>query len=558
MLLNLHIKNLALIDELDIDFFKGLNILTGETGAGKSIIVGSIGIGLGGRFGRDLLRDKDKDGMVELIFSVDNDSIRNKLREIDVEAEDDTVIISRRVTGSRTVNRINDETVSVGKLREVSEILINLHAQHEQQTLLKESKHLDIIDASDQSIPALKEKVRTAFREYKDVKAKIDSLLLDEGERKKRQDFLKFQIDEISEASLKEGEDTQLEDLYRKIKASHDIAEIAGEVHSITGYEMEESAGNLLSRACAKIRELSKYDNSPEADSLMKSLSDVDGILNDFNKDISQYIESVEFEPGLLRETEDRLDKINTIKSKFGKTIADVQDTFESLKKEYEELVGFDEAYIELKENETKLFDELKEVSESLTKQRKKAAKVLSEKISTALESLNFSRIIFYADIKELPEYTENGHDSAVFMISTNVGEKEKPLTSVASGGELSRVMLAIKSVLADADDTPTLVFDEIDVGISGITAQKVAEMMRVLANDHQIISITHLPQIAAAADSHFLIEKSVDSGKTYTGIRHLNEEESIYELARILGGENITESVLSSAREMINAMQKS
>ncbi|MCR5293295.1 MAG: DNA repair protein RecN [Eubacterium sp.] len=554
MLQNLHIKNLALIDELDIELGEGLNILSGETGAGKSIIVGSIGIGLGGRFGKDLLRDPEKDGLVELIFTVDSEAVREKLSAIEIETPDDMVIISRRVSGTRTVNRINDATVSVGKLRETAEILINLHAQHEQTTLLKESRHLEIIDSSDDRIEEVKKTVAETYHEYKDVCDRLISLNMDEGERRKRQDFLQYQIEEIEKAGLKEGEDTELEELYSRISASHDITEIAEDVHSVTGYDNVSSAGSMFSRACQRIRELEKYDNGETAASLINSLSDIDSLLNDFNNDIAEYMKNMEFDPELLRETESRLDLINTLKSKFGKTVPDIMETLNSLKQEYEELEGFNETLAELTEKEKVLLKRLKAESDKLTEIRKDAAEKLTAKIKEALLGLNFSEVIFYAAFSETENYTANGHDSVSFMISTNVGEKERPLAEVASGGELSRVMLAIKSTLADKDETPTLVFDEIDVGISGITAQKVADMMKLLAKTHQIITITHLPQIAASSDIHFLIEKTVEDGKTHTGIRRLDEEEIIYEIARILGGEKITESVLSSARELRTA----
>lgn len=552
MLQNIHIKNLALIDELDINLGDGLNILTGETGAGKSIIVGSIGIGLGGRFGRDLLRNPDKDGLVELIFSVDNENVKKRLLAIDVETPDDMVIISRRVSGTRAINRLNDATVSVSKLREAAEILINLHAQHEQTTLLKESHHLMIIDSSDDRVAAQKEVVRKAYQSHKEIIDRIEELNLDEGERERKADFLQFQIEEIEKADIKDGEDEELEELYRKIKSSHDITEIAGEVHRITGYDESSSAGSSFSRACQRIRELEKYDHSEEAESLISTLSDIDSLLNDFNRDISEYMKNMEFDPALLDETERRLDTINNLKAKFGPGVDDINSTLVSLRAEYEELQKLDETLQSLRAEEKKSNELLLKEAENLTSLRKEAAEALTAKIKEALLSLNFSEVIFYAEFSELDSVTSNGKDSVSFMISTNVGEKEKPLASVASGGELSRVMLAIKSTLADKDETPTLVFDEIDVGISGITAQKVAEMMKTLSKTHQIISITHLPQIAAAADNHFLIEKTAREGKTYTGIREIKDDEVVQEIARILGGENITENVLNSAREML------
>jgi len=552
MLQNLHIKNIALIDELDISFDEGLNVLTGETGAGKSVIIGSIGIGLGGKFDKELLRDSEKDGMVELTFSVDNERIKNRLKEVDIDITEDVIIISRRIKGGRTISRINDMTCTASKLKEVAEIIINLHAQHEQQTLLDQAKHLRIIDDSDDRIRAAKEKVSEAYRAYREVHDRIVDMEVRAQDRTRELDYLEYEINEIEAAKLIPGEDSELEEDFRKMQCSADIRDITGEVYMITGYDRGDSAGSSLSRACAKLKELEKYDGGEKASELFEGLTEIDSLLSDFNHDLTEYIQANEFEPAVLEETEKRLNLINSLKLKYGKTIEDITDNLEGFRKSRDELQNYDATLLKLKTEEEELKEKLETASEELSILRKEAADALSQNIEEALKKLNFSEVHFRTEMEKLSELGPSGRDKAVFMISTNVGEPEKPLNMVASGGELSRVMLAVKSCLSDAEDTPTLVFDEIDVGISGITAGKVAEMMKELSRSRQIITITHLPQIASAADHSFVIEKNIENGKTHTSIRPIYGEERVQEIARILGGDKITDAVLESAREML------
>lgn len=548
MLINIHVKNLALIDELDIEFGKGLNILTGETGAGKSIIIGAIGIGLGGRFSRELLRDKDKDGLVELSFDVDSDKIQDEV--IKEFISDGMITISRKLSGDRVISRINGETVTVSKIKEVAEKLINLHAQHEQTTLLQEDKHIEILDASDKGLQALKEKVSESYKAYMNNHHELEKMNGSSADRFKRIDFLKYEINEIEAAALRPGEDEELEALFLKMNNSKEICEITEEVYNITGYDSSSSAGNNISRALQRLRNIEKLDK--DAEGLVSLLTDVDSILNDFNHSLSEYIADAEFDDETYKETERRLDLINSLKAKYGHSIEDILNSCEEMKEELSGLLSFDEKLEELKENDIKLERELDRISEELSAARKKQAEVLSKGISEGLENLNFNRVLFYMNFDRKETYTADGIDQAVFMISTNVGEEARPLHMVASGGELSRIMLSIKSTLADTDNTPTLIFDEVDVGISGITAQKVAEMMKKLAKDHQIISITHLPQIASKADNSYIIEKVVKDERTFTGIRQIEGDEKVKEIARLLGGDIISDNVISAAKEML------
>ncbi len=549
MLVNLHIVNLALIDELDVDFAEGLNILTGETGAGKSIIIGSIGIGLGGRFDSSLLRNPDKDGMVELLFSVD-EALAESLKEDEIDVQDGELLISRRLAGGKSINRINDSTVTVAKLKKVAEKLISLHAQHEQRTLLKASRHLEIVDSYDSSIAELKEKVAKEYKAYKELSDKLGSFNMDETERAKRLDYIRYEINDIEAARLVEGEDDELEELYKKASNAQSIAEITSEVESLTGYDRDSSGGSQVSEALRNLQQLSKYDEN--ADSLISTLTDIDSLISDFNRQLADYISDMEFDEESLRNAEERLNLINTLKARYGRTIQDVLETLGNLQSEEEELAGFEDTLKNLeKERDAKLVA-LAKASDKLTEARKKAAKKLCKVISDAMKDLNFNDVRFDMSFDKSDTFTSNGNDIAEFIISTNVGEDMRPLVNVASGGELSRVMLAIKSVVSEAADTPTLIFDEIDVGISGITAEKVGAAMKRLAASRQIISITHLPQIAACADAAFVIEKEVVGEKTITGIKRLDDEGRVMELARLLGGASVTDSVVAAAREMI------
>ena len=549
MLVNLHISNIALIDELDIDFSEGLNILTGETGAGKSIIVGSIGIGLGGRFDQSLLRDPSRDGMVELLFNVDS-VMEDKLKALDITADQGEVLISRRLTGGRTVNRINNSTVTVSLLKEVSSLLLNLHAQHEQRTLLKPEMHLELLDSSDAALIPLKEEVARLYAEHKEVQDRLADMQTDEAERAKKLDFLSYEIKEIEDARLRPGEDEELEAQYRRGTNQRGIAEVTGEVYNITGYDSDRSAGNMLSRAVREIQSLTRLDES--ASELSDMLSEIDSLLSDFNRQLSDYMSDSEFSEEELREVEERLNLINSLKVKYGRTFEEICDTLIELKKEAEELESFDETLAELNKKEQELDKKLSAAADKLSKARKKSADKLCKDISSSMAELNFNKVDFTMQFEELPKASRNGRDKAVFYISTNVGEKAGPLNEIASGGELSRVLLAMKSAISEKGGTPTLIFDEIDSGISGVTAQKVGKMMKKLSGSHQIIAITHLPQIAAEADSAFLIEKTTREGRTYTNIRALADEERVTELARLLGGEKITDSVLTAAKEML------
>lgn len=555
MLLNLHIKNLALIEELEIDFSEGLNIMTGETGAGKSIIIGSIELALGGKIDREFLRKDTEESLAELIFSV-SESQAEEIEALGISAEDGEVILSRRISGSRSVNKINGETVPASKLREVSAHLIDIHGQHEHQSLLRKKKQLEILDQfAKEKLEQPKQELRQAYQEYCSLKKEFEESSLDGEARARELSFLSFEVSEIEEAALTAGEDCVLEEEYKKLTHGRKIMEAVSEVRSLCGYESYDSAGEAVGKAFRTLSGVSAYDEA--LNSLSEQLGTIDSLLNDFSRDLSEYMEDFDFSEERLQQIEERLNLINKLKMKHGKSIEDILAVKKEKEIRIEQLQNYD-LYLEKLE---KTYQASKNRAEKLCAQisgiRKEAAEDLSMRITSHLAELNFLDVRFSIALEQMENFSANGYDETEYMIAVNVGETLKPLAKVASGGELSRVMLALKTVLADKDEVESIIFDEIDTGISGRTAQKVSEKMALIGKSRQVICITHLPQIASMADSHFLIEKSVHGQMTTTGIRKLRAEEEVEELARMLGGVEITDKVLENAREMKNQAQK-
>lgn len=547
MLQNLHLKNLALIDETEVEFKDGLNILSGETGAGKSIIIGSINLALGEKVSKELLRDNDETALVELVFFVENPTVLDEIRALDIEVEDETVILSRKITSGRAVARINGEAVSVSKMKAVALLLIDIHGQHEHQSLLSSKKHLELLDEfAKESLGDKKEKLRACFQEYRKLHEEWENSRMDTGERAKELSFLEYEAKEIEEAQLTPGEDEELEKRFRRFtngKKIMDAVEIADAAICGEG----ENASSLVGRALKELTAVASADE--RVGEMQKQLTDIDALLGDFIHELSAYRASEEFDDETYYETEKRLDTINHLKSKYGSTISEILGAYEEKTKRIAVLNDYDEYLNKLSVNLKEKEKQLEKLCDEVSEIRKRESGKLADAVAAALADLNFLDVSFSMDFRQT-DYTANGTDEVEFLISTNPGEPLKPLAKIASGGELSRIALAMKTVMA-ADSIGTLIFDEIDSGISGRTAQMVSEKMHLLAKDHQIISITHLPQIAAMADAHFLIEKSVEKQSTVSRIHLLDEEESVRELARMLGGVEITDTVLMSAREM-------
>lgn len=551
MLRNLHIKNMALIDEIEVNFEEGLNILTGETGAGKSILLGAVTIALGGRTGKEMLREGAEYGLVELLFEINHPETKKAIAALDIAlSEDDVLIISRKIYPNRVVNKLNDEMVTVSKLKEIAGILLDIHSQQEHQSLLKKANHLHILDRfGNDTIQEWKQEVAKNYETYRALKKELESTFLDEETRKRQLDFAKYEIKEIQDAKLRPEEEEDLELKYRKMTNSRQIMEAISFVYQISGYEQANSAGEQLGHALAHINKVSEYDDDLKG--LQEQLATIDSLLNDFNRELSDYISELSFDEQEFREVEQRLDQIHNLEAKYGKTIPEVLHYLEEKESEVSRFEDYEAYQQKLEADCKKAWSAYEMNAQELSKCRKQVSGQLTTMIRDALKDLNFLDVQFEMQFEQKEQPGRDGMDDAYFMISTNVGECMKPLWEVASGGELSRIMLAIKSCLAEEDAIDTLIFDEIDVGISGRTAQKVSERLSALGQAHQVICISHLPQIAAMADAHYKIEKFVVEQKTRTQIERLQEEASIAEIARMLGGVEITETVLQSAAEM-------
>ena len=550
MLVHLHVRNLALIEDIEVEFGPGLNILTGETGAGKSILLGSMQLILGGRSAKDMIRTGASSALVELLFQVENPRAEASLRELGVETSDGQVLLTRKLMDGRSINKINGETCTVAQMKAAASCLLDIHGQHEHQSLLYQDKQLEILDiyGKEEIFPA-KEKVQTAYKKYRDCKRQLDELDIDEEQRNRERAFLEFEINEIESAQLVSGEDEGLEKLYRKLNNGRKILETLQGVRDLTGYESGQGAGESVGNAVREISRVTEYDT--QLDSMASALQEIDGLLNDFNRELASYVDDLNFDDEAFYETEKRLDTINGLKAKYGRTIEDIQEYCLKQKQKLENLDKYEERFHEAEENLKKSREELETVSHKLSVIRQKYSQMLTDKITEGLKDLNFLDVQFQITFRRRKEYTAGGFDDIEYEISTNPGESLKPLDKIVSGGELSRIMLAIKAILADRDQIETLIFDEIDTGISGRTAQKVSEKMAVIGRCHQVLCITHLPQIAAMADTHFEIEKHQKDNETITEIHPLEGDDSVRELARLLGGAEITQAVFDNAKEM-------
>ena len=552
MLQTLYVKNLALIDEVEVDFKQGLNILTGETGAGKSIIIDSISFALGEKVDKHMLREKDEAGYVELIFSQLSKSVVAQLRAMEIEPEDDTVILSRKITGGRSVAKINGESVPASRLKEAAACLIDIHGQHEHQSLLHASKHLEFLD--DYAGAELEEKKQLlagAYKTYTACKKQLEDQCIDKEEQARELSLLEYEVAEIQAARLVPGEDEQLESEFRRMTNSKKIMEALQFVEQAAG---ENGAAPMIGRGVRELSSVSIYDRQLEG--LTGQLAQIEDLLSDFHRELTGYMDSAQFDGEYFAQVEARLDEVNRLKAKYSSgnynaAIEEVLAVCEEKQARIDQLKHFDTYERQLREQYEQATAQVEALCEQICVIRKEAGAVLREKMIHALQDLNFLDVQFDLQFSKTGRYSANGSDAMEFLISTNPGEPLRALKDIASGGELSRIMLALKSVLAENDEIATLIFDEIDSGISGRTAQMVSEKLHMIAKNHQVICITHLPQIAAMADAHFYIEKHVIDASTVTQLTLLDVEQSVAELGRMLGGVAVTDKVLESAREM-------
>ncbi len=549
MLVSLHVKNFAIINEVEVYFKDHLNIMTGETGAGKSIIIGSINAALGAKVSKDIIKSGAEYALVELVFETGDEVVFKAMRDLDLPIEDSQIIISRKILPGRSICKINGENVTGTALTTIASLLIDIHGQHEHQSLLHKTKHLEIVDRfAKAEIGSLKQELEASYKNYLKLKQEFQEAGMDEEKRLREISFLEYEINEIKNAALVSGEDEELAVSYKRLSNANTISEGLQAVHNYMGYEAD-AAGDSVSRALRHLMKLAEYDEI--IGGFLSQVTDIEALINDFNRELSQYLAEMENNEEELYEVTKRLDLINHLKQKYGNTLEGILQHCKECEEKLNRFKDYDEYMEKLRKALAEEEKRLKAYCEKLSVIRRAKSVELTTKIKDALFSLNFLDVRFEMTFERTGNCTANGYDDAEFIISTNPGEALKPLSKVASGGELSRIMLGIKSVLADRDEIGTLIFDEIDVGISGRTAQKVSEQLSVIAKQHQIICITHLAQIAAMADAHFSIEKQTDGVSTQTVIRELTKEEQIDELARILGGAAITDRVKENAREM-------
>lgn len=553
MLEHLHIRNVALIKESEISFGDGLNILTGETGAGKSMIIDSLQFALGGRAGKDFLRHGEKQAVVEALFSVQSQALTEKLAENGIVPEEDgTLLITRTLSeAGKSVCRINGSTVTVGMLKEIAEDMIDIYGQHEHQSLLNPVKHIRLLDRfCGAGFGEAMEEYKNSRQRLKDLEKQLTILIGDESQREQRMDMLLFQKEEIEAAELQEGEEDALLEQKKRLSSMERLIRLTGESVTLLydGDDRAPSACDQLGDALAKLQEAAEYDAalSPLADALADGYAAVE----DCARELKREAEEQEADPEELERIEERLQLFYKLKRKYGGSIEAVLEFYEKAVQELEFLSNSSEKAAELSAKKAAEEKRLSALAETLTARRRATAEQVEEQIETALHDMEMKHARFHIQIEEKADWGADGKDKVEFLISANAGEPLKPLAKIASGGEMSRVMLALKTVLVDADEIGTFIFDEIDTGVSGRTARRVGEKMRFLGGKRQLLCITHLPQIAAMADNHFLIEKESDAGETVTRVTALDEEGAVREVARLMN--DVTETTLAAARELL------
>ena len=561
MLLELSIQNFAIIEDLKIQFTKGLNLLTGETGSGKSIIIEALGIVLGGRSTKSLIRTGEKKAVIQALFYIENrEKIDGLFHEHGIDMEDDgLVIITREIfTNSPSISRLNGRTVTLGILNSISYNLVDIFGQHEHQSLLHIPNHKILIDSfGDEEFNLLKAELKRNFEQYAEFKKQLEKMNINSSQKERQIDLLKFQIQEIQSANLSPADDEDLENQFNRVNNIKTIAMGVGEVlDSLNGDNFENiSIIDLIHKTISVLSSLKKYDMD-----LAPLLQRIEGVgleLQDINKEMRNYMESLDINEESLLYLTDRMNTVNRLKKKYGNSVEKINEFMFNIQDELDTILNYDKEIKKLNENILKIEDLSLKLSKELTLKRKAIAKDLEVKITQELQELNMKDIIFKVSFKESKNISADGMDQIEFLISTNPGEELKPLSKIISGGEMSRIMLGFKSILAEYDGIPTLIFDEIDTGISGRTAQVVGEKISKISNKHQVISISHLPQIAALADSHYLIHKGMSNNKSITTISRLTDEERVMEMARILGGVNVTETTMNHAREMLEMTKK-
>ncbi|MBW4828803.1 MAG: DNA repair protein RecN [Clostridiaceae bacterium] len=561
MIVELNIENFAIVERLNINFTKGLNVLTGETGAGKSIIVEAISLILGGRANKDLIRTGYDKAILEGLFFLEKPKkIEKILNQYGIEKDRSNYILITRelhATG-RSVSRINGRTVTVNMLNNITKHLVDIHGQHEHQSLLNVESHINIIDSfGDGSFNELKEKIKSDYIRILNLKKKLKSLSLEEMERDREIDILKYQIEEIDSSNLSVEEDENILIEYNKLNNAQNIESNLGKSINILQSKEYDSFSTIdsLNEAINLIEEIK--DNDIELEKSYKELIDINFELQDITRNLNNYMENLVIDKEQLDFLEDRINTINKLKKKYGNSIQEIFIYRDNIYSKLQLLLNIEEEIQDINKKIKKVEEVLKVNCALLSEDRKLIGSNLEKEVFRELQELNMKDVVFKISFDEYDYFTINGLDKVEFLISTNPGEKLKPLSKIVSGGEMSRIMLAFKSILAEYDYIPCLIFDEIDTGISGRTAQIVGEKINNISKKHQVICISHLPQIAALADTHFSISKKITEDKTIVKVKKLNYEERINELARLLGGVDLTNTTKLHAKEMLELTKK-
>ena len=557
MLLQLSIKNFALIEEITLDLDEGFTILAGETGAGKSILIDAINYVLGSKFNKDLIRTGEEKTFVEAICSIeDNKSLKEILDFYDIEYDDILIISRESFKNGKSVIRVNGKAIILSNLRKISEKLIDIHGQHSNQNLLNKDRHIEYLDSFGKiNLENDFIKYKESFVEFKDIKDKILSLNKNESDEKLI-DYIKYQIEEIDNASLSAGEEEKLIDRYNILSNHEKIRNSLARSYSY----LDSSTGeySVLDSLDFVVREISAIEKHSEKAKLIKErVNNTYYELQDLTKDIKSLLDESYYDENELDEINSRIYKIGLLKKKYGSSIEEILKYRENLDKQYQEIINSEEIIKELKNKLIVIEKRLDKYSKNIHEKRVILGKAIEEKIEKELKYVGLGKCTFKISIEYDDSFNLKGKDKVQFIISTNLGEPIKPMEKIVSGGELSRIMLSLKSVFIDKDNTPTIIFDEIDTGISGRIAQCVAEKMYEISNKHQVLCITHLPQIASMSDNHYMVKKYIENEKTFTKIEKINEEKKIEEIAIMLGGVKLTENTLTNAREIIELANK-
>lgn len=551
MLQELSIKDFAIIDEIQISFQPKMTVLTGETGAGKSIIIGALGLLAGGRGSTEFIRKGEKKAVIQGLFTLPREAnTYNILEEYGIDSEDGQIILQRDLyRGGRNICRINGMMVNLATLRKVGETLIDIHGQNEHQELMKPENHIDLLDEYDKKTSQLRNQYQVVYQNYRKLKLSMEKKEADEKAWAQRLDMLNFQVKEIEEAGLKINEEDELVEEKNKLdnfQAIHDALELS---YQILSGEKIDVVGNL-GNAMNELSDVS--DLSENLQEINTKISDAFYSLEDAARDISDELDSMEWNGERLNEIEERLELIHQLKRKYGDTIEDILHYHSRIEKELREMENAEQNSEKQERQLSEALEKVKELAIKLSKQRKKSAKKLEKMIHEQLSALYMDKAVFEVKCLNNSKLYSKGIDKVEFYIQTNPGEEMGPLAKIASGGELSRIMLALKTIFSQKMGVTSIIFDEVDTGVSGRVAQAIAEKISQISNNSQVLCITHLPQVAAIADNHYYISKSVNDGRTETSLKELDEKQKIREIARMLSGSEITELTLKHAEELI------